>query len=67
LLSIAIGFVGLSAALIVMFLAGRYQDRTLILMVLYPIGVAGSGLMAFSHQKHAELGGIFIIEMVSSK
>jgi hypothetical protein len=67
LLSIAIGFVGLSAALTVIFLAGRYKNRTLVLMVLYPIRVAGCALMAFSHQKHAELGGIFIIELVSSK
>ena len=67
LLSIALGFVGLSAPLILTFLAGRYNNRTLILMCLYPFGVAGCGLMAFSHQKHAELGGIFIVELVSSK
>ncbi|KAE9374012.1 allantoin permease [Stipitochalara longipes BDJ] len=66
LLSIALGFVGFLTPLILTFLAGRYKDRTLILMVVYPIGVAGGGLMAFSHHKHAELGGIFITELVST-
>ncbi|PMD42909.1 allantoin permease [Hyaloscypha variabilis F] len=66
LLSIALGFVGLAAALILSYLAGRYNNRTLILIFLYPLGVAGCGLMAYSHQKHAELGGIFMLELVSS-
>jgi cyanate permease len=67
LLSIALGFVGLAAALILSYLAGRYNNRTLILIFLYPLGVAGCGLMAYSHQKHAELGGIFMLELVSSE